>query len=161
MTAAPPLPVPSGLGWGAWGPDSATHSTGLGASVICAVGPSETNVRVPHPQPLQNPFGLNSPGIAGNSGPMFGALRKLRWPQCHSFPLKPWLEPDKATQPRGGYGVAGPPPSVLGRAHSRSPASHTHQAGETTWQPWGHKVEKARSCPQLAHCLAQLSPLYR
>lgn len=33
---------------------------------------------VTHPQPPQNPIGLNRPGISGNSSPVLGALRKLR-----------------------------------------------------------------------------------
>lgn len=122
----PPLPVLQGLERGAQGLDLTTHSTGLLTSVICAVGPTETKVGVP-PRHLRTSLVQTAQVISGNSGLVFGALRKLRWPQSNSFLSQAWTEPDKAEWPRGGYATASPLPCVVCRARSHLLATRTDQ----------------------------------
>lgn len=79
------------------------------------------------PRHLRTSLARTAQVISGNSGLVFGALRKLRWPQCNSFLLQTWTEPGKAEWPRGGYATASPLPCVVCRARSRLPATRTDQ----------------------------------
>lgn len=115
---------------------------------------------VPQPQPPHNPFGLNRPGVPGNSHPVFGALGKLRGGRMQLFPVTDVAEPDPVTQqgvamrgcPHALHSLQGPPTLVRQK--------HILTGSNDVAALWPRSCE-GPVLPSAACCLAPLSPLYR